>query len=44
MSVVGMQTNISHVQVVRETTYATMATQAGTGGVWVDGDSVMGGC
>ena len=43
VSVVGVQTDISRVQVVRETTYASVATQAGAGGVGVDGDSVMGG-
>ena len=43
VSVVGIQTDISRVQVVRETTYASMATQTGAGGVGVDGDSVMGG-
>ena len=30
-------------KVVRETTYASVATQAGAGGVGVDGDAVMGG-
>ena len=32
VSVVGVQTDISRVQVVRETTYASVATQAGAGG------------
>ena len=41
VSMVGIQTDISRVQVVRETTYASVATQAGAGGVGVDGDSVM---
>ena len=43
VSVVGVQTDISRVQVVRETTYASVATQAGAGGVGVDGDTVIGG-
>ena len=43
VSVVRVQTDISHVQVVRETTYASVATQAGAGGVLVGGDSVVGG-
>ena len=43
VSVVGVQTDISRVQVVRETTYASVATQAGAGRVGVDGDYVMGG-
>ena len=38
---VGVQTDISRVQVVRETTYASVATQAGAGRVGVDGDSIM---
>ena len=40
---VGVQTDISRVQVVRKTTYASVATQAGAGGAGVDGDTVMGG-
>ena len=43
VSVVGVQTDISRVQVVRETTYDSVATQAGAGGVGVDGDTVMSG-
>ena len=43
VSVRGVQTDISRVQVVRETTYASMATQAGAGVVPADGDTVMGG-
>ena len=39
----GVQTDISRVQVVREMTCTTVATQAGAGGVGVDGDSVIGG-
>ena len=43
VSVVGVQTDISRVQVVRERTYASMATQAGTCIVPADRDTVMGG-
>ena len=43
VSVVGVQTDISRVQVVRETTYANVATQAGGCVVQADGDTVMGG-
>ena len=43
VSVVGVQTDISRVQVVREMTYTSVATQASAGEVGVDGDSVMGG-
>ena len=42
MSVVGVQTDISRMQVVRETTYASVATQAGACVVPADGDTVMG--
>ena len=37
VSVVGVQTDISRVQVVRETTYASVATQAGADGVGLTG-------
>ena len=43
VSVVGVQTDISRVQVVRETTYASVATQAGACEVPTGGDTVMGG-
>ena len=46
VSMVGVQTDISRVQVVRETTYASVATQANTGGGGAGGAggvSVLGG-
>lgn len=43
VSVVGVQTDISRVQLVRETTYASVASQAGSGRVTAGVDVEMGG-